>query len=30
VSKLRKKFEPDPSMPRHFLTIHRIGYRFQM
>ncbi len=30
VSKLRNKFEPDPSMPRHFLTVHKIGYRFLM
>jgi two-component system response regulator RegX3 len=29
VSKLRRKFEPDPSTPRHFLTIQRVGYRFQ-
>jgi DNA-binding response OmpR family regulator len=30
VCKLRKKFESDPSAPRHFLTIHGIGYRFLM
>jgi DNA-binding response OmpR family regulator len=28
VRKLRKKFEEDPAAPRHFLTVHRIGYRF--
>ena len=30
VMKLRSKLEPDPSVPRHFLTIHGIGYRFLM
>jgi DNA-binding response OmpR family regulator len=30
VSKLRNKFEPNPSMPRHFRTIHGVGYRFVM
>ena len=30
VSKLRKKFEMDPSAPRHFQTIHGVGYRFVM
>lgn len=30
VSKLRNKFEPVPSAPRHFLTIHGVGYRFVM
>jgi DNA-binding response OmpR family regulator len=28
VCRLRQKFEPDPATPRHFLTIHGIGYRF--
>jgi DNA-binding response OmpR family regulator len=28
VVKLRQKLEPDPSMPRHFLTVHGVGYRF--
>ena len=28
VCRLRQKFEPNPAAPRHFLTIHRIGYRF--
>ena len=22
------KLEPDPSLPRHFLTVHGVGYRF--
>ncbi len=30
VMKLRSKFEADPAMPRHFLTIHGVGYRFLM
>lgn len=30
VSKLRNKFEPDPTAPRHFRTIHGVGYRFVM
>lgn len=30
VVKLRNKFEPDPSVPKHFLTIHGVGYRFLM
>jgi DNA-binding response OmpR family regulator len=28
VVKLRQKFEPDPNLPRHFLTVHGVGYRF--
>ncbi len=28
VSKLRNKCELDPSAPRHFMTIHGVGYRF--
>jgi DNA-binding response OmpR family regulator len=28
VCRLRQKFEPNPAAPRHFLTIHGIGYRF--
>jgi len=28
VVKLRQKLEPDPNTPRHFLTVHGIGYRF--
>ncbi len=30
VSKLRNKCEPDPTTPRHFVTIHGVGYRFVM
>jgi DNA-binding response OmpR family regulator len=30
VCKLRRKFERDPSAPRHFLTIHGVGYRFKL
>jgi DNA-binding response OmpR family regulator len=30
VSKLRNKCEPDPATPRHFVTIHGVGYRFVM
>ena len=28
VVKLRQKLEPDPETPRHFLTMHGVGYRF--
>jgi two-component system OmpR family response regulator len=28
IRRLRKTFEPDPSTPRHFLTIRDVGYRF--
>ena len=28
VVKLRQKLEPDPNQPRHFLTLHGVGYRF--
>ncbi|MFN9461413.1 MAG: helix-turn-helix domain-containing protein, partial [Acidobacteriota bacterium] len=28
IVKLRQKFEADPAAPRHFLTVHGIGYRF--
>jgi two-component system OmpR family response regulator len=28
IRRLRKTFEPDPSRPRHFLTIRDAGYRF--
>ena len=28
VSKLRSKCERDPAAPRHFVTIHGVGYRF--
>jgi len=28
VLKLRQKLEHDPAIPRHFLTLHGVGYRF--
>jgi DNA-binding response OmpR family regulator len=28
VCRLRQKFELNPAAPRHFLTIHGVGYRF--
>ncbi len=28
VRLLRKKLEPDPSSPKHFLTLHGLGYKF--
>ncbi len=28
VVKLRQKLEPEPGAPRHFLTVHGVGYRF--
>ncbi|MDQ6759905.1 MAG: response regulator transcription factor [Acidobacteriota bacterium] len=28
VVRLRQKLEPDPGAPRHFLTVHGVGYRF--
>ena len=28
IVKLRQKFEADPAVPRHFLTVHGVGYRF--
>src|SRR5690348_792070 len=28
VVKLRQKLEPDSNSPRHFLTVHGVGYRF--
>lgn len=28
VVKLRQKFELDSNVPRHFLTVHGVGYRF--
>ncbi len=28
VVKLRQKLEPDPNAPRHFITVHGVGYRF--
>jgi DNA-binding response OmpR family regulator len=28
VVRLRQKLEPDAGNPRHFLTVHGVGYRF--
>jgi DNA-binding response OmpR family regulator len=28
VVRLRQKLEPDPASPRHFVTVHGVGYRF--
>ena len=28
VLKLRQKIEKDPTRPVHFLTVHRVGYKF--
>lgn len=28
VVRLRQKLEPDPGLPKHFLTVHGVGYRF--
>jgi DNA-binding response OmpR family regulator len=28
VVRLRHKLEPEPNIPRHFLTVHGVGYRF--
>ncbi len=28
VVKLRQKLEPDSNQPRHFITVHGVGYRF--
>ncbi len=28
VVRLRQKLEPDSGVPRHFLTVHGVGYRF--
>jgi len=29
ILSLRKKIEPDPENPRHIITVHRVGYRFE-
>jgi DNA-binding response OmpR family regulator len=28
VVRLRQKFEVEPTMPKHFVTVHGVGYRF--
>ncbi len=30
VLSLRKKIEPRPEAPRHIITVHRVGYRFEL
>lgn len=29
MAELRRKLEPDPSAPRHFLTVRKVGYRLE-
>lgn len=29
IAELRRKLEPDVAEPRHIVTVHRIGYRFE-
>jgi DNA-binding response OmpR family regulator len=29
IAELRRKLEHDPAEPRHFLTVWKVGYRFQ-
>jgi two-component system response regulator MtrA len=29
MAELRRKLEPEPAAPRHFLTVWKIGYRFE-
>ena len=29
VRNLRAKLEPDPASPRHIVTVHGVGYRFE-
>jgi DNA-binding response OmpR family regulator len=28
VLRLRQKLEAEPEVPQHFLTVHKVGYRF--
>jgi len=28
ILRLRRKLEQEPSEPRHFITVHRTGYKF--
>ncbi len=30
IASLRAKLEPDAANPRHFLTVHGVGYKFQL
>jgi DNA-binding response OmpR family regulator len=29
MAELRRKLEPDPARPRHFLTVWKMGYRLE-
>ncbi|MFW6079768.1 MAG: winged helix-turn-helix domain-containing protein, partial [Gemmatimonadota bacterium] len=29
IAELRRKLEHDPSEPQHFLTVWKVGYRFE-
>jgi DNA-binding response OmpR family regulator len=29
ILSLRKKIEDDPANPKHLLTVHKVGYKFQ-
>ncbi|MGE3526790.1 MAG: helix-turn-helix domain-containing protein, partial [Gemmatimonadales bacterium] len=29
MAELRRKLEPDPAEPKHFLTVWKVGYRFE-
>ena len=29
IKELRKKLERDPAHPEHFITVWKVGYRFQ-
>jgi DNA-binding response OmpR family regulator len=29
IVELRRKLEHDPAEPRHFITVWKVGYRFQ-
>ncbi len=30
ILKLRKKLEENPSRPKHIITVHGVGYRFEI
>ena len=30
IKTLRQKLEDDPGKPRHFLTVHGVGYKFRL
>jgi DNA-binding response OmpR family regulator len=29
VRRLREKLEPDPTLPRHIVTVWGVGYRYE-